>query len=248
MIRRAPLPLALLTVACGAIAPASDGGPTSDGGANGDAGWTQCTSPDGIAVCNGPNACQPATSDKCGCGQMGDPNNLGFCNLGGFHVPTEGKACDPGDYGFICLEEHPYPNVSVYAEADYNLGVLFAQNGAASRVRYADLSLWTGDPIPDPSTCPNLGPNVQPCGGSCGTCPSGQICFGGSPIHPIGYCAPAGECSVTSACNAGQSCFTFVVQAEAQGDADQTGTCLASSDCDALAKNLPGGGKCTPAP
>jgi len=246
----------LVATACGGVASTSDGGGPIDGGMSNDvadAGWTQCTSPDDIAVCNGPNDCQPATPEECECGNMDDPDNLGFCWGSGFHVPTAGKPCDPGAYGSICLYETPYPGVSGYAEADYNLGVLFAQNGGSARVRYADLSLWTGDPIPDPATCPDLGPNVQPCGGSCGTCPQDQVCFGGSPLHPVGYCAPANyqDCSLTDVphcTSTGQSCFTFTVQSEAQADADKVGTCFPSADCNTLAANLPGGGKCTPSP
>lgn len=137
-----------------------------------------------------------------------------------------------------------------WGDIAYNLGVLLAKNGYADHVRYADMGQWTGDPLPNPASCPSLGA-IQPCGGACGACPAGTACVGRAPLHPVGFCAPQDtlHCAVGDpnlGCDLGQSCFTYVVQPAVQKDADAHGICLSTTDCDALAAALPGGGKCAP--
>ncbi len=178
-----------------------------------------------------------------------DPDNLGIClHPQDASTPQLDGACSPGIDGHICalmtILDGP---TTVWEEAPFDLGMLLAQNGGAARARYADLSLWTGDAIPDPPSCPDLG-GAQPCGGSCGACAqSGATCVGRSPLHPVGVCDPkqSEPCPAVS-CGANNGCFTYVVQPEAQADADQAGICLPLDQCNALAQKIPGGGKCTP--
>lgn len=135
-----------------------------------------------------------------------------------------------------------------WADITYEAGTLLAKNGYADKLRYADMGKWTGDPIPNPTTCSGLG-SILPCGGSCGACPAGSVCRGRSPLHPVGFCDPDGLGSCVSApgsCNAGLSCFTYLVQPEVQAQANAVGTCLPTADCHALAQAIPGGGKCAP--
>src|SRR5580693_6392540 len=62
---------ATLSVACGGREGTQTRADVSDGAVDDamevstDAGWTQCTSPDGLAVCGGPSPC-PNTAEECG--------------------------------------------------------------------------------------------------------------------------------------------------------------------------------------
>jgi hypothetical protein len=127
----------------------------------------------------------------------------------------------------------------------FNLGVLFVNAGEADRVRYADLGLFTGDPLPIPEACPRLG--IPICGGACGGCPGEDLCTGRSPLHPYGICVPpvSGQCSPMSNCGTGKACFTYLVEPAAQAIADDWGYCLPTDLCEAIASQLPGGGACS---
>lgn len=226
---------------CGTIAPVDDGG-VPDGAT--DAGWTQCTTPDNVGVCGGPNNCAPV---GCYCPPSNAYDGLNICGVP-YKDPTTGNICHPGFSERICFGEATDDGgIFVWIDAEYDFGVLFSENGGAAHLRYADLGLWTGDPIPDPPACPTMG-TIQPCGGSCGACPQGQTCFGRSPLHPVGICRPTDshDCKAATGCGfVGQSCFTYVVQPEAQAVADTMGMCFSDSDCAAIVASLPGGGKCT---
>ena len=240
--------IALLSSACGGTLNNSDGG--SDSGTADtatDGGWTQCSAPEGYAVCGGTSQCSPAA---CYCEFTEAPDQLGVCIGDGYPAPLSGIGCDPGFDERVCIHVTP----GGWTDAPFDIGVLFANNGDASRVRYADLSLWTGELLPSATTCPDLG-NVRSCGGSCGACPNGEPCVGRSPLHPVGICNPDKHgCSIAPIVDGGapipcadyatQSCFTYVVQSEAQPVADTAGICLPKADCNALAQALPGGGKC----
>jgi hypothetical protein len=129
----------------------------------------------------------------------------------------------------------------------WDIGALYGVNGFGTRVRYEDFGLWTGDPLPEPATCPNL-PGVDICGGHCGGCPSGEHCTGRSPLHPYGICVPAqlDFCGIgCTPCGAGLGCFTYKVQPAAQAVADAIGICFPQATCENMAANLPGGGTCT---
>lgn len=234
-----------IALCCGALGAC--GGLEINGDA-GDATTTPCISGN-YAVCGGPQQCSPS---DCKCIQQMPPANTGVCSSDDTTWPNPfGDPCFPGVDGRVCVLITDL-SAPAWVDAPYELGELLANDGAAERVRYADLGLWTGEPIPLPTTCPNLG-TVQACGGMCGTCPSGQVCVGRSPLHPVGFC-DANHYSVCSAhptasnpgcINVADDCFTYVVQPAAQAVADNAGKCFPASDCKTLALNIPGGGSCS---
>jgi len=245
----------LLVTACGGIigGGSSDAGSDTDGSgeASADAGFTQCRAPDGVAVCGGPNAC--ATPENCFCAHQESPDNLGLCI---WDPPSDGETqavtnhlCYPGTVeGRACIRGAT--DFYYWLDAPVSTAILLAQNGGADRARYPDMSLWTGDPIADPSTC-TLPDGVAGCGGTCGECAQGE-CVGRSPLHPLGVCwvssmalCGTATSSHPSSCpDATDSCFTFSVQPEAQADADAAGFCLPKVTCSNLAQAIPGGGRC----
>ncbi len=251
---------------------ALDAGPEMDAGAGvdhgvadagwGDGNWTQCTSPvvEGLAVCGGPFHCS-ATSAACsGCGDclFNDPgctaqDPLNTCINDGLVAAADGtpaRSCPACPDGNICVAM--FTGFESFTCAPYDLGVLFAKNGASDRVRYADMGLWTGALLPPPPvTCPSV-PDLQFCGGKCGTCPSGQVCAGRSPLHPNSFCVPqgSGPCPIGgNVCpwspDAGVGCLKFTVQPDAQAVANQWGLCVPTSLCEAAAAGLPGGATCS---
>jgi hypothetical protein len=132
----------------------------------------------------------------------------------------------------------------------FDVGQLFAANGAADRIRYADWSSgWTGDPLPLPSSCPQF-QGFAICGGDCEPCPTGQQCTGRSPLHPYGLCAtlnPASYfCNTTKggSCPQGQQCVFFTDSAADQTVADNGGICFPLAECQAIAAQYPGGATC----
>jgi hypothetical protein len=151
-----------------------------------------------------------------------------------------GDACFLPEAGDVCAEVLGQARLS----EPYSLGVLFAQNGAEDRVRYADYSLWSGDALPEPANCPAVS-GFQLCGAACGSCPVGQVCSGQSPLHPYGMCFPGDALACSEGCPAGTSCFAFVVQPQAQALADQYSICLPSAVCMAAGDGLPGGATCS---
>ena len=219
-----------------------------------DAGWTQCSSPDGYAVCGGSSLCS-ATSSACqqcgltvGSGSGGSTDGPVTACTNAAWATFDGPACDDAcDDGSICVAEFK-PNI--FYCAPFDLGVLFAENGGSNQVRYADMGLWTGDALPLPSSCPSI-PGIQVCGGNCGPCPGTQACTGRSPLHPYSFCVPkntGGPCDAGTGCagpggvDAGIGCFTYKVEAAAQALADKEGMCLPGPLCQSAANGLPGGG------
>jgi hypothetical protein len=225
---------------------AHDGAPP-DAGEPGDAGWTQCTSPAGFAVCEGPSC--PMTCGGGSCSNTDVPGVAACINPALIQVGGPQLCGSPCADGTICVAE-------IYATTffctAFDMGVLFAQNGAADRVRYADMGSWTGEPLPVPTSCPSVA-GLQLCGGSCDACPPAEVCTGRSPLHPYGFCTPpeSAPCGVgRPSCNddagtQGQACMTFTVDAAAQGLADQWGICMPAALCQAAAVGLPGGATCS---
>jgi hypothetical protein len=176
---------------------------------------------------------------------------------------VEDQYYDDTDFVLIdcghCVDGSVCINMGLEGPADacapYELGVLFAANGGADRMAYAHASLWTGEPLPEPTDCPAIA-DVPICGGKCGECPAGQLCTGRSPLHPYGLCVPrppedASEwkfCGSASDCGAETGCFRWKVQPEAQAVANKRGYCLPLATCQAAAASLPGGGTCVAPP
>lgn len=228
--------VALLLVGCGggrAVPPSADA--AGDVGADVDGGWTQCSAPDGVTIC-GSNGCPDTLS--CGCVAPGD-GSVSVCSSSpGF----TNRLCALAPDGDICVAVSAS---EVLFSEPYSLGVLFANNGAASRVRYADYGDWTGDPLPQPAGCPAPG-GVQLCGPACPACPSDRVCSGRSPLHPYGMCFPQNALGCGAGCSNGTACFAFSVQSDAQAEATDHGLCIASAECAAAVTELPGGATCTP--
>jgi len=257
---RAPIFVVCSLVVCCGGRVGVDNGTTADAGQGDDggidsttdgAGWTQCSAPNGVRVCRGPSTC-PVDPNDAQCpyglddGVSPNPNPGALCVCGNGQTLGYGDACDtPCRDGAICART--YATKDVFFCAPYELGVLFAKNGAADRVRYADMGAWTGASIPAPDTCPPI-TGITPCGGNCGPCPVGTTCMGRSPLHPYGFCAPppTGACTRTKpqSCHSGDGCFVFSVEAAAQPVADQYGHCVPMALCTALSQSLPGGGSC----
>ena len=152
--------------------------------------------------------------------------------------------------GFVCVAcDDGYP--TLYSSVEYDMGVLFANNGGADRVRYADFGLWTGAPLPEPANCPAM-MVAQVCGGNCGGCNAASTCHGRSPLHPYGFCEPDlaminDDCNLSKGvlCKSpADKCFTYTVETAAQDVANQNSFCLPLDLCEDLAANLPGGGVC----
>ncbi len=252
-VKRTVALLAMAALACGGQVVPGNGDAGADGAPDG-AGYTDCTSPSGYAVCGGPNQCDFHNCISA-CSYAIPPSDFGFCLGSGLPDPLNGKVCEPGYGGDVCILIPIINSTTGWADAPFEMGPLFASNGAADRVRYADLSLWTGDPVPDPQSCPDLG-GTPACGGACGACPAGFTCRGRSPLHPVGFCSDdsanwGANCGAPpsvyhGACPKSQGCFTYLVQPEVQKDADDAGMCLPIDQCNALAAAMPGGAKCTP--
>jgi len=125
---------------------------------------------------------------------------------------------------------------------------MFALNGFADHVRYADRSAYTEAPIsPPPTDCPNI-VGLQLCGGACGSCPDkSSICMGRSPLHPYSICVPqlqlGGQFDVDQ-CQRGElDCFVFQVDSASQPVADKNGVGVSPAQC-ATAWQYPGGASC----
>ena len=263
MPRRPFLSLACgLLVACGGMMGSREGpqdAATDDrmfvdaGRFNPDAGWTQCTSPSGLAVCGGDAHCSASAPECPQCG-FSIGSGSGGSSTGPLDVcVTEAwaafgaSACDEGCVdGSICVAEFDVDR-SAFGCAPFDLGVLFAKNGGSDRVRYADMGAWSGQPLPIPSTCPTIA-GVQVCGGDCAPCSGAERCTGRSPLHPYSFCVPkntGGPCSVGKGCQTGVGCFTYTVEAPVQALANTRGMCLPADLCKSAATGLPGGGTCS---
>jgi len=159
-----------------------------------------------------------------------------------------GRLCVPGTTdGNACIS---VSGEALWLDAPESTALLLAQNGAGDRARYPDLSLWTGDVVPDPLSC-TLPDGIIGCGGTCGACAQGE-CVGRSPLHPLGVCwlssmpiCGTATSNYPNPCpGSADSCFTFLVQPEAQADADAAGFCLPKATCSDVAQAIPGGGRC----
>lgn len=242
--------LLVLLAACGGRA---DDPNTGRDGGGADAGWTECASPAGYAICGGAHECPADGACQNKCGVYNTPRAYPIlCQNGPFQSWADAYggvyACPPCGDGNVCssIEGAPYPAWCVPFEA----GVILARGGAT--VAYGDGSSFTGQPIPTSAQCPPAG-SARYCGAGCGTCSGGEACVGTSPIHAVGFCFPKlpvkgswvdHTCNAMAAgiCRSGEACFIFTVQPEAQ--ADYMGFCLPEVTCSEVATTL--GGRCVP--
>lgn len=259
----------------GAGGASSSGGISTTSGGGGAGGQASivappvCLSPSGFEVCNGPNLCPDhATScGVCGATTYDDPQAISWCDNDAWEAWLDAKVASGHEYEWLCggcadgdVCVGDAENALALSCVPFEVGALFAQNGAALRVRYADSSKWTGDPLPEPGDCPAI-QGAQLCGGKCGGCPTGYACTGRSPLHPYGMCFPLrdfgipplghsadmspDECRIGAPCtNTNNACFVWKVQPELQADA--FGACLPPANCQAAAASIPGGAICVP--
>ena len=240
--------LALACLGCGTSASDHDGG-LLDAGAD-----SPCVSAGGLhAVCKGFNDCFPGAeqgqNDACPFCSSFDLTKPGLC------VPPDDINSGPTSDGQIYVEYEPLSGL--WGPYSYDVGPLLAANGGADQVRYADWSAWTGDPLPEPSTCPTF-TSFRICGGNCGACKAGEICTGRSPDHPYSICASMKQCGYVAALadagtpwtgctpDAGQTCLTFQSSPDGQVLADQNGNgfCIDDAACQEAQTSYPGGVFC----
>ena len=241
---------------------AKDGDDEGTDGGWGDA-WTACTAPGGVAICGGSHtACaQNLLSSTCDCETLanwahsGAPvpgDDLSVCNSTSLY-----RMCPDGQI-MVSIpassvdQFQQHPKSSKYECEPVEDAVLYARNGWKRSVLYADYSVYSGDPLPTPATCPSVS-GVTLCGGACGggSCPAGSVCTGRSPLHPYSFCAPDLSGDLVTAdgqygyvsCGPGYGCFAFKVQPEAQNFANAYVYCIPTALCLA-AIDLPGGGLC----
>lgn len=252
--------LTLIVTACGGAVANQDGG--SDGGGKDGtpdaAGWTACTSPDGYAICGGSSTCGAECPN---CNKYWNtpppPETLRICPNDVFDNANVGDTgygyCFQCPDGRICVGEDGSSNAPrlMYC-LGLNAGILYKSSGASGAVRYADNATFTGAELPSPSTCPQF-PGIKLCGGACGkTCATGEVCTGRSPIHPYSLCLPdlrgqsPGICSDSKVgdCGGLDQCLLFKVDGPGQVFANQNGTCVSPSLCQAAAASFPGGAIC----
>lgn len=240
--------------ACGGIATSPDSG-ISDGSADvpssfDDAGLSDCYSAQGHRVCRGTHQC-PEPEATCGvCFKWGrfidasiDDPTVGICSKGtGF----TSDGCYLAPDGNVCFSFQDLPGIFGFLTAPYATAILFLNNGGSiERVRYADGSVFTGTPLPQPLSCPTL-PVGRVCGGNCGGCADGEICHGRSPTHPYSYCIPikgtSHGCDPKSPkCDPDEGCF---ILDDGGAPTAVSGFCVPVGMCKDLAQNLPGGGTC----
>jgi len=196
-----------------------------------------CESESGWAICRGANDCPVPANDCPFC--TGDPDAVGLCAS-----PRSAAFCPACDDGYVCIQ--PYAAQSIHVCLPFDVGQLYASSGSADRVRYADQSHWTGQPLPEPSDCGDGG--MPLCGGLCDPCAAGSLCVGRSPLHPYGFCVPSpyGPCSKgkPDVCGSGKGCVIFTDPPSDQAVADQNGLCVPINACEALGHAYPGGATC----
>lgn len=248
---------ATLLVACGGtLTVAADGGDGGDSALGEDAGYTRCASPHGAKLCGGPAGCE-CPLQYCGAdAAYGPSSEVRVCGLGGPNGDDwsflECRACVDGN---LCFRTDARWASTTLECGSPEFGVLLDMYGHRDWVRYADNSTYTGEPLPEPASCPAI-PGLQLCGGACGSCPTGYVCVGRSPRHPYSLCVNKGGIpNRPSRCTRGQPCLgvqgelrclTYKVDDAAQHFADELSVCVDTAVCAAAASAYPGGAFCGP--
>ena len=236
----------MMALACGGtVVTPVDGGTDSNAFVDASVDGGPCRTVSGAHGCGGPNNC--TWSDKVCGGCLPDSfHRTGAFSVCGNDILEAGAfvfcqdGCRDGD---ICanLTADPKPQ---YECAREDVGPLFASNGASDRLLYADWSSWSGQPLPTRDVCPGAA-GYSLCGGPCPTCGPAQTCTGRSPTHPFSLCIPRphGYCTKSMpSCANGQSCFLWNTGPRS----DDAGYCMPTSECQAAAAGIPGGGLCVP--
>jgi hypothetical protein len=244
--------VAVFSTACGATTSDAPGNSVPEGGVGIDAGLSpdakieDCLSDEGVHVCGTSAGCYQAGPD-CDCALSGTPfgpetdagvPEVGVClnTLDGLSLRPCGSCYD----GEVCVKLY-YDDPVCTSES---LGRLLWVHGAVDRVLYADLTPYTGEPLPEPTECPSDNGELELCGGNCGGCGADQYCSGRSPTHPYGICVDSGivHCDNSSFCEDGQACL-LLATSSASG-ALFPSTCVNADSCASLASSVPGGAVC----
>jgi hypothetical protein len=246
MMRKSLAMVAWVVAGCGSVSVSLDAGSDGSGDSgsltDSDVGYTQCTGPYGAKLCGGPAMCNVGCPEgRCSGDQtfpLADPTRLRICTVFGRVAGVASHRCFQCTDGNVCWGPE--------------FGVLLSMNGHADWVRYPDRSTYTGDPLPEPATCPQI-PGLPLCGGACGACADGYVCIGRSPLHPYSVCVnkwkPSLPCKRGDSCIGAvppSRCLTFKVDSASQSVADANSLCVESAICDAAAKSYPGGAYCGP--
>ncbi len=267
--RRAILgPLLLLLAlasACGGIVEGGAQDGSAEAGAGSDAGdelTSACQAQGGLMLCGGQcGATCPVQPDGKGCAsdlQNPQPSNqLGICATKSSELTLDCQECSDGH---VCaldserwLQSTPEVTFGFMGCGPIGYAQMYAANGRSDLARYADRSAFTSAPLPAPSTCPSV-PGLTLCGGACGSCPTGYVCTGRSPLHPYSLCVNEwsignGVCQrAKPGCMDGTTkyrCLTFKVDDPSQSVADQYSICVDRSICEAAAQSYPGGAYCS---
>lgn len=225
-----------------------DGSAQNEGGvAPSEASASTCVAASGYALCGGPNDCFPVAD-------QGKGSACWSCDpYYGYDMVLCANAVIPGGpQAGLASDGEVYVEAiapGAWETVPFDVGELFAANGAGDRVRYADWSAWTGAPLPDPTACPQFG-SFSTCGGACLPCPVELTCTGRSPLHMYGLCADASSnqsfCDAAQgwSCPQGDACMVFEVSSEDQSYADAAGICFPTSVCQSIASQYPGGAYC----
>ena len=234
----------------------SDGSNGFDAGPPGDGGWTSCASPQGYRICRGDQRCPdlPCCMDPTLASESMYAATICNDQLLADYLAAHGDKDRWGCFSCegVCVNtiENGAENPGSLSCVPYEIGVLYADAGAAYRVRYADIGLWRDEPIPAKAgACPSV-PGFTLCGPGCGTCSgTNERCIGRAPLHPTGVCmaTTAKWCNAklsNTGCNSTQKCFTFTVEPQTQAVADEYGNCVDATTCAGLAASIPGGGRC----
>lgn len=203
------------------------------------------------AVCNGPNDCFPTSMRKQGsvCAScLSDPNDptaVGLCLSRNGGLLGAQRAADGEVYVAV---DPSFSSAGAWYAYPYEVGALFANNGGAARVRYADWTPWNDAPLPLSNVCPTFS-DFRICGGNCAICLTLEDCTGRSPNHPYGLCVGAG-CRISTVdggwygCGAGESCLVFQSSTDGQPLANLAGFCFDNSTCQHAELQYPGGATC----
>ncbi|MBX3183851.1 MAG: hypothetical protein KIT72_06985 [Polyangiaceae bacterium] len=125
-----------------------------------------------------------------------------------------------------------------------DLGRLFWERGGGDLVWYADGTPYTGEPIPQPPSCPEQVGELTLCGGGCGGCGPAKYCSGRSPTHPWGIWQDYsfGHCYLGQ-CGEGEACLILNAN-PINENWPHPYKCVDEADCAFYEANVPGGVSC----
>ncbi len=227
--------------AAGASAGSGTAGTGSGGSSSGGGGSSLICSVGDYKLCQGGcpvNMCDTLCATTYS--NTGDATtyDVGVCILDGGLVNPQGPNCT-GNKVVVLISSGYYCVDPALCDALLHDGI--------PACTYQDFSAYTKEAVPEPTSCPNDTGNATFCGGSCGDCPSGEVCTGRSPTHPVGFCV---DPKLTNGCGSGCMDGGFhclveqVLPLSVMQGWKPTSRCLPQEKCVDVANNLPGGAVC----